>query len=391
MGEKEVYSEVTSQSWFSRLQESIKSVGAGLIIFIISFPVLWKNESCAVKIAKGLSEGAQNVVSLPDAKVNPANNGKLVHFTGDATTSEILSDPIMGISENAIRLVRKVQMYQWREVTTSKTEKKLGGGTETTTEYRYEQVWSDTLINSNNFKIPSGHQNPSYMEISPQTFNAQRVTVGDFELPKDLINQISNEETLRVNFNAISPRYQNRAHVIGDEIYIGYNPAQPQIGDLKISYKLVRSPQKVSVVAQQQGNTLGEYKTKTNTTIMMLTMGVVPANQMFQQAQEGNVTRTWLVRLLGFILMFIGLMLIFKPIATFGDVIPIVGSILNFGIGVFAFVVALALSLIVIAIAWLFARPILGISLLFLGLGSFIAFKLIGKKKQIVQPTGETK
>jgi uncharacterized membrane protein YecN with MAPEG domain len=382
MGDRETYTEVTSQSWFSRLGESIKSVGVGLIIFIAAFPVLWKNEGCAVKIAQGLTEGAGAVISLPAPKVDTANNGKLVHFTGDATTSDILSDPTMGISENAIRLVRTVQMYQWKEVTSSKTEKKLGGGTETRTEYRYEKGWSESVINSNNFKVQAGHTNPAAMEIQSEKFKAQNVTVGDFTLPDGLVSQISNEETLTVTPDRIPPQYQGRAQVSGNEIYIGYNPATPQIGDLKVSYKIVKSPQKVSIVAQQQGNTLTQYMTKAKTTIMMLSMGTVPADQMFQQAQESNVTRTWLVRLLGFVLMFIGISMIFKPIATFGDVVPIVGSILNFGIGVFAFIVSLALSLIVIAIAWIAARPILGIALLVIGVGGFVAFKVLGKKKQ---------
>ncbi len=382
MGDRETYTEVTSQSWFSRLGESIKSVGLGIIIFIAAFPVLWKNEGCAVKIAQGLTEGAGAVISLPEPKVNSANNGKLVHFSGDATTSDILSDPTMGISENAIRLVRSVQMYQWKEVSTSKTEKKLGGGTETKTEYRYEKGWSDSVINSGSFKRPEGHTNPAAMEIQSETFKAQNVTVGEFALPEGLVSQISNEEALPVTQDRIPNQYQGRAQISGNEIYIGYNPASPQIGDLKVSYKIVRSPQKVSIVAQQQGNTLTQYMTKAKTTIMMLSMGVVPADQMFQQAQESNVTRTWLVRLLGFILMYIGLSMIFKPIATFGDVVPIVGSILNFGIGVFSFIVALALSLVVIAIAWIAARPILGIGLLVVGVGAFVAFKVLGKKKQ---------
>ncbi|MCX7678117.1 MAG: TMEM43 family protein, partial [Spirochaetes bacterium] len=220
------------------------------------------------------------------------------------------------------------------------------------------------------------------MEIPSQTFYAQKVTVGEFELPKNLIDQIGNEEKLSVSGEKISLRHQKGVHVVGDAIYIGYDPTNPQIGDLKISYTIIRSPQKVSIVAKQQDNSLVAYRTKTNTSIMMLSMGIVPADQMFQQAQEGNVTRTWLVRLLGFLLMFIGITLIFKPIVTFGDVIPIIGSILNFGIGAFAFIVALALSLVVIAIAWIAARPILGIALLVIGVGSFVAFKVLGQKKR---------
>ena len=50
--------EVTSQSWFSRIVESIKSVLVGGAFFVLSFPVLFWNEGRAVRTAKSLEEGA---------------------------------------------------------------------------------------------------------------------------------------------------------------------------------------------------------------------------------------------------------------------------------------------------------------------------------------------
>ena len=380
MGDNESFTEVTSQSWFSRLGQSIKSVGTGLIIFIIAFPVLWKNEGCAVKIAKGLTEGAGAVIVLPEPKVDSSKEGKLVHITGDATTTDTVTDPVLGVSETAIRLIRTAEMYQWQERSSSTTKKKLGGGTETVTEYRYEKGWSSSVINSSGFKRPSGHENPGAMEISSETFNASNVTVGEFSLPSGLISQITQGEPVQVTQDKIPGELQGRAKAQGSEVYVGYNPASPQIGDLKIKLTVVK-PQKVSIVAQQQGNTFTSYRTQQDTTIMMLSSGAVTAAAMFQAAQDSNVTRTWMIRLLGFILMYAGIAMIFKPIVTFGDVVPFVGSILNFGIGIFAFIVAAALSLVVIAIAWIVYRPILGIALLVIGVGGFVAFKVMSKKK----------
>jgi hypothetical protein len=383
MGSNDSFREVTSQSWFSRLGESIKSVGFGILLFIAAFPVLFMNEGCAVKIAKGLEEGAGKVISLKEAKVDSANNGKLVHLTGEAKTADTITDPVLGISENAIRIIRKVQMYQWKEESTSKTEKKLGGGTETVTEYRYVKDWSESIINSNSFKR-SGYNNPAVMEIPSETFNAQNVTVGDFSLPKSLIDQITQGEPVQLTqekLAALPGNLQGRAKLSGNEIYVGNESSNPQIGDLKISATVVKA-QNVSIVAQQQGNTFSPYQTEQETTIIMLSSGVISAAQMFQQAQSSNKTRTWIVRLVGFILMFAGLSMVFKPIVTLGDVVPIVGSILNFGVSVASFVVSLVLSLITIAIAWIFYRPVLGIALLVIGVGAFVAFKVFGKKKQ---------
>ncbi len=380
MGDNESFTEVTSQSWFSRLGQSIKSVGTGLIIFIASFFVLFWNESSAVKNIHGIEEGQSKVVSLAEPKVDSSKNGQLVHLSGDAVTSDTVTDPVLGVSENAIRLIRTVEMYQWKETSSSTTKKKLGGGTETVTTYNYVKDWSSSVINSSGFKRPSGHENPGAMEIPSETFNASNVTVGDFTLPAGLINQIGGGEPVQINEGNLPAGLQGRARVQGSEVYVGYNSSSPQIGDLKIKLQVVK-PQKVSIVAVQQGNSFSAYQPKEGHAIMWLSAGVVPATQMFQQAASAEGTKTWIFRLLGFIMMYAGIAMVFKPIVTFGDVVPFVGSILNFGIGIFAFIVAAALSLVTIAIAWLFARPLLGIALLVIGIGGFVAFKVIGKKK----------
>ena len=382
MGSNDSFTEVTSQNWFSRLGQSIKGVLVGVLLFIAAIPVLWMNESNSVAVYQGLQEGKGEVISLAEPKVDATKDGKLVHLSGMATTTDMVTDPVLGISENAIRIIRKVQMYQWEEQSSSKTRDKVGGGQETTTTYNYVKTWSSSVINSGSFK-KSGYYNPGSMEIPNAEFNAQNVTVGDFTLPQSLISSITKGEAIPITDNVISTlpyNLQGRARAAGNELYVGYNPSSPQIGDLKVSVEIVR-PQQVSIVAQQRGNSFEQYLTKKKTRIMMLSAGTLSAEIMFQQAEEANVMWTWIKRLIGFLMMFIGISMIFKPISTFGAVIPIVGSILSFGLGIFAFVIALACALVIIAIAWIAARPILGIALLVVGVGAFVAFKILGKNK----------
>jgi hypothetical protein len=64
--------------------------------------------------------------------------------------------------------------------------------------------------------------------------------------------------------------------------------------------------------------------------------------------------------------MFLGLLLIFKPLAVLGDVVPLFGSMLGAGLGVFSFLLASSLALVTVAVAWLVYRPLLGVTLLLL-------------------------
>src|SRR5580693_6549847 len=114
---------VETQGYGSRLFESIKGVLLGLVLFAISFPLLWWNEGRAVQTARSLEEGASSVVSV--TSLDPSNEGKLVHYTGDAVTTETLADPELGVSAVALRLQRNVEMYQWQEK--SESHENTGG------------------------------------------------------------------------------------------------------------------------------------------------------------------------------------------------------------------------------------------------------------------------
>src|SRR5690606_10248642 len=115
------------------------------------------NEGRAVKTHRALNEGQKGAVSVQADKVDPANDGKLVHVIGKATTAEVLKDGPFEMAANAITLTRSVEMYQWVEETKSETRKKLGGGTETIKTTVYEKAWKSSLQPSSEFKHPEEH------------------------------------------------------------------------------------------------------------------------------------------------------------------------------------------------------------------------------------------
>src|SRR5207237_2812561 len=111
-----------------------------------------------VVTARSLKEGEASVVSVSADSVNQANEGKLVHVIGGATTSEVMVDPDFGISANVIRLLRVVEMYQWNEEQHTEKRKTLGGGEETVTVYEYNTAGSKDVKISSAFKKPEGHR-----------------------------------------------------------------------------------------------------------------------------------------------------------------------------------------------------------------------------------------
>ncbi|MBY0526004.1 MAG: TMEM43 family protein [Gemmataceae bacterium] len=379
------FTEVTSKGWFQRLGEAIVGVLIGILLFVISFPLLFWNEGRAVHTVQGLAEGEKSIVILPDDKVNPANDGKLVHVTGLATTTETLSDAQFDVAEKAIRLERVVQMYQYKQEEKKESRKKLGGGEETVTTYTYPKVWSSETINSANFKDSQFQNlNPASMKFSSKTESAQKVTLGGFTLPAGLVGKIDKTDKVPLTTASLDklPSDMKAQLKVSDSMYyVGKDPTNPAIGDLKIEFKVVK-PTTVSVVAKQVKDSFEPYRTKADTTLNMLSVGTVSADQMFEQAKAANTFMTWILRLVGFILMAIGIALVFRPLVVMADVLPFLGDMLGMGVAFFACVIALPLSLFTIALGWVFYRPLVGIPLLLASVGILVGGIMLARGRR---------
>jgi hypothetical protein len=383
------FTETTSESWFSRIGDSIKSFLFGLILIPAAIVLLSWSEGRSVTTAKSLKEGAGAVVAVDSTAVAPGNEGKLIHVSGDATTSDVVSDPTFGVSARALRLSRNVEMYQWKEKTSTTSHKKLGGGKETETTYSYEKAWSDDRIDSARFKVPEGHANPTAMVAQNFTAVAPHVQLGAFKVPAEVVGKMTGDEPLAptdADLKALKPELQAKARLSERGFYIGADPSAPAIGDQQVTFKVLK-PATFSVLAQQTGETLRPYSTKAGREIERVECGNVSAATMFQHAESENATLTWILRGVGFVAMSLGIGMILSPIVVFADVIPFVGSILGAGTFVAALLLGLVGSLITIAIAWLAVRPVLGVTLLVAAVAALVyARKLGARRKATVAP-----
>jgi hypothetical protein len=380
------YTEVRTQSWFSRIRDSFIGVLLGLLLFAVSFFVLWYNEGRSVKTAEALREVQQTVIPLTGTEVASQNEGKLLYVTGTAKTSETLTDESLGITANAVKLLREVEMYQWVESSKSESKEKLGGGKETVTTYTYETKWSGSPQDSSQFKKPEGHINPA-TAYTNTTITAKHVSLGSFLLSPGLVDKINPTESLVLqngDLDQIAASIRSQAKLADGYLYLGYQgapePMAPRVGDYRIRYRIVPAEITLSIISKQIANTFEPYRAKSGRLIELVETGTVSANAMVENAQKSNQLITWLLRLLGFVLMFAGLMLCFKPLSIFAAVIPVLGRIIGAGTGLVAFLLALALSLITIAIAWIVYRPVMAIILILVAV--FAVYLAIRSRKK---------
>ena len=358
------FTDVSSTSWGERIAGSFAGIIFGLLLFVAAFPLLWWNEGHSLHRIKVLDEGKNLVVAVAPDHIDPNNNGKLIYISSKATTNEILNDDIFGVHENALKLNRIVEMYQWEEKQTTETHKNIGGSETKVTNYSYDKKWSDKLISSSGFRHKDGHQNPTTMSYSSQSFSASNISAGAFGLSSNFIDKLDKFTDYQLsdqNFSTMNEQLKPYFKLNGNYYFYG-DIANPQIGALRIAYKIIR-PTNVSVIGKQNNGVIEPYYTK-NGDIALLEMGNVVADSMFADEEDKNMMMTWLIRLGGFILMWIGSSMIFKPISVLADVLPFLGSIAGAGIGLITGIISLVLSFITIAIAWLFCRPLIAIGLL---------------------------
>ena len=391
------FTEVTHESWFGRLGNSIKGVLFGIILFIVAFPLLWWNEGRSVHTAKALKELDANVVSVSADKVQSQYEGKPVHMTAEAVSDETMTDPDFGVSAPGIKLRRKVEMYQWKETEKTKEVKKTGGGSRKETTYSYDKEWSEEAIDSNSFnsKYRQGHENPGSMRFTTLTKTAAKVSFGRFTLSDALLDQMTNFEPLSLGDDEVirlEGKIGNQMAIQADTVYLPHKaespipaPANPQIGDLRVSF-LVIKPTTVSIIAKQTGSTFRKWQSSQakgmGTSVERLVLGSQTAEEIVGQMQSENAMLTWGLRLAGFLLMAFGIGMVFSPLAVLADVLPFLGDLLRMGIGLFAAAVAASLSLVTIALAWLAYRPLFGAALLAVAAALVVALKMLGSKKR---------
>lgn len=409
------YTETSYTGYGTRVKNSFKAIGTGFVLFLGGTALLWWNEGRAVKTDDMLNEAeAATVVMENPSKMDQSLDGELICATALATTEDSLVDSQFGFGAKAIAIKRTVKYYQWEQHAKQEKKNKIGGGEETVTTYTYTKGWHTTPINSATFNDPQ-YKRSNFVLTTVEAGDvwAQNVTFGAYALPEGLIRSISSKEPLTPiispeqlesmdnqarqvamqyydklsTTSAVESGMKKRSaegkdfvHVSGNELYFGTVPSSPAIGDVKVTFEKI-VPAKVTVIAKVNGNTFEPYKAKNGYTFQTLVMGEKDAAEIYEDEHQTNTIMLWALRILGILMVIGGLKGIFGFLQTLLMVVPFIANILGWGVGVICTVVGVVWSLIVIAIAWLFYRPLLGITLLVVAALLIWIFAFKGKDK----------
>lgn len=376
--------EITTPSWGKRIIKALQMTTFGLLFIGGSLFLIFWNEGNGLHAKQSLKQAAKILITIPNTPVEAKNNLKVVYLYGIASTPDILTDKKLDISQNAVQLKRQVEMYQWKEEVETSSEKQIGSTDKVIKTYSYHQEWLPDLINSNRFKDISGHENPKFMPLHSEVQYASNVRVGDFKLPSKLIRDISGESTIdlsKVDLEKLKLAFNRAIHLQGDGLYLGDDERSPQTGDVRITLSAIY-PDTVSIIAQQNGNTLQPYQAPAGLAVSLLEMGQVSPEEMIHNVQVYHRLITWLLRFTSLILMMIGFALLLGPLTVLADVLPFMGSLVGVGVGFLAFTLGLCIWLLAFSLAWFVVRPFMSLALILFAL--VVTFFILRYKKRIL-------
>lgn len=340
------FTNVTKVGLGTRFINSLKGLVIGFILFVISIFTLYLNEGRV-----DMSVVAKEAVQISSQTINTGlADGQLVSVSGPFTSTEKFGDSLYLKDGVYLSIERVVEMYAWEENKKSNSTINTGGSETVETSYTYKKEWTVKPDSSESFVNPDGHFNPK-KELDNYSKKALTANVGVYEFrPGQAI--LPTAQTL--NLNAENTSVPTGGTLSGQYLYLAKegvvaNPSNPQVGDLRVSYRAVRPGFEGTIFGSASGNRIEPYQVKPNVNFYsVFDMG---HEASIEKMRSNYNTMSWVLRSFGFAMMWFGLYLLLVPITTLMDILPFLGKASRWAVGFGTFIVAAILSLVIIVVS----------------------------------------
>jgi hypothetical protein len=212
-------------------------IGAGVLLW----PLRHRMRMALPDSAPPIPETAVNASPAPIAPDHATAAPAAIPLHGMLEIRKPPRDAQLGIAADAVILLRIVELYQWQE--------RCDGA-----HCSYAKAWSQAHIDSRRFRNPAGHENPQ-APFADATFKAGEVRLGDLDVDADLVAASHPAVDYPVRDRALPPNLAATFSVVDGVLYAGGDPAHPQVGTLRIRYRIVPGGE-VSLSGVRRGSKL---------------------------------------------------------------------------------------------------------------------------------------
>ncbi|XP_055625694.1 transmembrane protein 43 homolog [Toxorhynchites rutilus septentrionalis] len=360
-----IFTEVLKSCWLTTLIGSILLTAGACVLF-------W-NESRAINTTLSLDEAFNDAFTVSAEQLyDKSVEGKLIHLNGPIVTGEPLTEPDYNIQVQAVKLKRRVQMYQWIEehVENNYGESVASVHTEDRT-YYYTTDWRDELVDSRSFYIRSGHHNPTSFPLESMVYVSERVHIGQYELGDALKERFKTFVEITSDTRPEDPTVK-----LHSGLYYHCNDIwNPEIGDVRIQFAYAGLEGSMyTVVGKLESGKIVPYESSRSKKVLLIYPGELSLHDVFKLEHHAKRMLTWGWRLIGWIMLFLSatcssavlqyitsqsrMLRQFVPDPTF----PVSTNLM----------MSFSLALAIISFAWIIHRPMLGGGILVAAVSPFL-------------------
>ena len=174
------------------------------------------------------------VLSLLLALAGGAHAQQAVQPQGQPVSAHPPRDAAFGVTARGFGLQRRVEMLQWR---------RFGPG--------YRKEWSEQPIDSSGYA--QAYRNPGDFPIETRYWIATDTTLDGKNVDDDVLKEFGEWRDFRPGFSALPANLVATFQPEGDGLGTADNPLDPQIGDLRVHWRVLELPPLAGKVALQGG------------------------------------------------------------------------------------------------------------------------------------------
>ncbi len=279
---------------------------------------------------------AGDSIQANPATLNHNLEGELVAVTGPLETAGPIGGDYYLRPGDYVQINRWVEMYAWVE----EVERDDDG-----TDYYYELEWTDNPLPPEEFYWADGHENPP-LEIRDETFTVESATVGQYQIDPGRI-KLPRAKALSLSIQKV---YEGPYRIAEDYIFEGEGTlAQPVLGDIRVSFTTVPANMMVTVFGRQTDNAITPFDY--NDKIQLYRALAGERSQAIDQLNSEYKNLLWGFRILGLLIMWLGLNLLASPLTSLLRFAPRLEQIGNWAIRGLTFVLALVMATTVMLIS----------------------------------------
>ncbi|XP_052860598.1 transmembrane protein 43 homolog [Anopheles cruzii] len=359
------FAEILQSCWLTTLFGALLCLGGSILL-------VW-NEGRAIRIILSLDEALADAITVrADSPYEKQFEGRLVHLNGALATGEPLTEPDYNIQVQAVKLKRRVQMYQWVEET---VEHRFGESVATVEtddrSYFYNREWRDDLVDSRSFYIRNGHHNPTTFPLDSTVHVSEHVYIGPYELGDVAKNRFQTYQEVTSDTRPEDPSV--RLHT---GLYYHCNDIwNPEVGDIRIQFAYAGlEGSYVTIVGRLEKGRIVPYESTHARKVLLMESGEHNLHGIFRIEHQQQRLVTWGVRFVGWVLLFFSsiccgpimehlvrehrLLRMFAPHGRF--------SLMN------NVTLSLSAGLAIVSVAWIVYRPWLAGGLLLAAMSPFL-------------------